>query len=150
MSHYTEIKVNFDQKYEKELISALEEQFGMGGVEVHNDAAPMFDYFGRPLTESGKNHSLWAPPCHLIIRRDTQSKAAGQQVASNDAGYERTADGKYKAYLDIAGFSQKAQDKVAQEYTLKVSEKRLKSEGYTVKKVPMANGTVRLEASIWS
>lgn len=148
MSHYTEIKVNFDQKFEKELISALEEQFGEGGVEVHNEAASLKLWNGQGTTQDtgyGK-----ANKCHLIIRRETQSKKAGHNVLSNDAGYERTEDGKYKVYLDAAGFGQNLQDKVTQSYTLKVAEKKLKAEGYIVKRVPQENGTIRLEARIWS
>lgn len=148
MSHYAEIKVNFDQKYEKELVAALEEHFGEGGVEVHDNAASLKLWDGRSSNVDvgyGK-----AGKCNLIIRRETQSKKAGHNVLSNDAGYERTDDGKYKAYIDAAGFNDTLQGLVAQSYALRVSEKKLKAEGYVTKRVSQENGIVRLEARIWS
>ncbi len=148
MSHFVEIKVNFDQKYEKELVSALEKQFGEGTVEVHDEAKSLKLWNGQ----SASNESYYgkAGKCNLIIRRSTQEKKAGGYVASNDAGYERTEDGKYKAYIDEAGFSKALQGLVAQEYALQVSERKLKAEGYMTKRVEQNNGTVRLEARVWA
>lgn len=143
MSHFTEIKVNFDQKYERELIAALEEHFGEGNVEVH---------------EEGKSLKMWndvaagnqAGKCQLVITKATQVKKAGHNVLSNDAGYQRTSDGKYKAYIDAAGFSTNLQGLVAQSYALRVTEKKLKAEGYMTKRVAKEDGTIRLEARIYS
>lgn len=148
MSHYTEIKVNFDQKFEKELVAALEEHFGEGGVEVHEDGVMPKLWNGQSAARDSGFGT--AKKCHLIVTRETQSKKAGHNVLSNDAGYERTSDGKYKAYIDAAGFSDALQGKVSQSYALRVAEKKLKAEGYTVKRVPQDNGTIRLEARIWS
>lgn len=143
MSHFTEIKVNFDQKYERELIAALEEHFGEGNVEVH---------------EEGKNLKMWngaaagnqAGKCQLVITKDTQCKKAGHNVLSNDAGYQRTNDGKYKAFIDAAGFGNDLQGLVAQSYALRVTEKKLKAEGYMTKRVQKEDGVIRLEARIYT
>lgn len=148
MSHYTEIKVDFDQKYEKELIEALREQFGEDGVEVHKEPVGLKLYNGTSAlgnTGLGKTNK-----CHLIIRQDAQSKKAGHRVLSNDAGYERTDDGKYRAFIDAAGFSTQLQGLVAQSYAVRVSEKKLKAEGYMTKRVLKEDGTIRLEARIYS
>lgn len=148
MSHYTEIKVNFDQKYEKELIAALEEHFGEGNVEVHDDAKVLKLWNGvssAQNTDWGKTDK-----CNLVITRATQSKKVGHDVLSNDAGYARTEDGKYKAFIDAAGFNKGLQGLVSQSYALKVSEKKLKAEGYMTKRVVKADGTIRLEARIYS
>lgn len=142
MSHYTEIKVNFDQKYERELVAALEEQFGEGKVEVHSEAKGLKMW-------NGTSAAMEAGKCHLVITKATQCLKAGHNVLSNDAGYERTEDGKYKAYIDPAGFSAALQGLVAQSYALRVSEKKLKAEGYMTKRVTKADGTVRLEARIY-
>jgi len=148
MSHFTEIKVNFDQKYEKELIGALEEHFGEGNIEVHEEGEDLKTYMG---TVNNRNSGLGkTEKCHLIIRRATQEKAAGHHIATNDAGYCRTEDGKYAVYLDAAGFSPKLQGLVAQSYGLKVAEKKLKAEGYMTKRVQKEDGTIRLEARIYT
>lgn len=148
MSHFTEIKVNFDQKYEADLIAALEEHFGEGNVEVHEDGDDLKTYYGEVnRANSGLGRT---EKCHLIVRKATQEKAAGRSIATNDAGYRRTEDGGYKVYLDAAGFNEKLQGLVAQSYTLRVSERKLKAEGYMCSRVKKADGTVRLEARIYT
>jgi len=149
MSHFTEIKVNFDQKYEPQLINALEEHFGKGNVEVHEDGEDLKTYYGevnRANSGLGKTEK-----CHLIVRKETQEKAAGRGLATNDAGYYRTQDGKgYKVFLDHAGFNDRLQGLVAQSYGLLVAEKKLKAEGYMTKRVQKEDGVVRLEARIYT
>lgn len=144
MSHFTEIKVNFDQKFEKELIEALEEHFGEGGVEIHNDGEDLRTYSGRKNTEqSGLGRT---EPCHLIIRKATQEKKAGHGIATNDAGYARQEDGQYKVFLDEAGYGKKLQGLVAQSYALRVAEKKFRAEGYMTKRVQKEDGVIRIEA----
>ncbi len=148
MSHFTEIKVDFLQKNEKQFIAGLEAQFGEGCVEVHEEGAALFGYQGDNRANRAKNSSDYAPPCHIIIRR----KNVGQ--ASNDVGYRRTEDGSYVAYIsdyDKGGnFNAKKQQKVLQEYTAKVSEKQMKSQGYTLKRVTEKDGTIKLYATKYS
>ena len=147
MSHFTTIKVEADQKNEKQFIAALEEHFGEGNVEVHEDGEWLKTYAGQS-TQTAK-HLGETNKCHIIIRKKTLEKKLGHDCATNDAGYERTADGKYRAYIDAAGFSTKLQGLVAQSYTLAVSEKKLKAEGYITKRVNKADGVVRLEARLF-
>jgi hypothetical protein len=148
MSHFTEIKVDFLQKNEKQFIAGLEAQFGEGNVEVHEEGAALFGYQGDNRANQGKNSANYAPPCHIIIRR----KHVGS--ASNDVGYRRTEDGSYVAYIsdfDKGGnFNKAKQTKVLQEYTAKVSEKQMKSQGYTLKRVTEKDGTIKLYATKYS
>lgn len=144
MSHFTEIRVNFDQKYENELIGALETLFGKGAIEVHEQGEDLNTYYGEKNTaRSGLGKT---EKCHLLIRKETQEKYAKRSIATNDAGYARQGDGQYKVYLDAAGFPAKLQGLVAQEYALRVSEKKFNSEGYMTKRVQKENGTIQLQA----
>lgn len=149
MSHFTEIKVAFDQKYEKELVGALEEVFGEGNIEVHPEGEDLKTYNG--VVNLGNSSGLGrTEKCHLVVRKAVQEKAIGHRMAINDAGYCRTDDGKYSVYLDAMGFNATLQGKVAQSYGLKVAEKKLKAEGYMTKRVQKEDGTIRLEARIYS
>ena len=145
MSHFAEIKVDYQQKYEGDLIAALEEQFGPKSVEVHQEGSPLFGYQGDNRATKSKNSEDYAPPCHLVIRR----KNVGS--ASNDVGYRRTEDGKYSAYISDfdsgANFGPQKQGLVAQEYGLRVSERQLKLKGYRVQRNELPNGAVQLEAT---
>lgn len=148
MSHFTEIRVNFDQKYEPQLIAALEEHFGKGNIEVHEEGEDLKTYYGEVnRTNSGLGRT---EKCHLIIRKAIQEKKAGHNIATNDAGYRRTEDGKYKVFVDNAGFNDRLQGLVAQSYGLLVAEKKLKAEGYMTKRVQKEDGVVRLEARIYT
>ena len=148
MSHFTEIKVDFLQKNEKALIAALEAQFGEGNVEVHENGAALYGYQGDNRANKSKNSADYAPPCHIIIRR----KHVGS--ASNDVGYQRTEDGKYVAYISDYDkghhFNAKKQNSVMQEYTAEVTEKQLKSQGYSMKRVTEKDGTIKLYATKYS
>lgn len=132
MSHFTEIRVNFSQKCEAELVAALEEQFGKGHVEIHPEGSALFGYQGDNRSKLPVGSSNYAPPCHLIIRK--------QHVggASNDVGYRKNEDGTYSAYISqydqSSNFNMAKQDKVAVKYTELVTEKQLKAKGYTIKK----------------
>jgi hypothetical protein len=131
MSHYTEIKVAFQQKHEKEVISALEEYFGKGNIEVYEEAQHMKLWDGERAT----GNTRWGseiPTCHIIVRRKTQEKALGRDVAVNDLGYRRNETGGYDAYVDAAGFPVEAQQKTAQNYAVFVAENELKAKGYSV------------------
>lgn len=145
MSHFTEISVDFLQKNEACLVSALEEQFGKGNIEVHEKGSALFGFQGDNRAQRGPTSSDYAPPCHLIIRR----KHVGG--ASNDVGYRRTEDGKYVAYISdydkSANFPAAKQNKVLMEYTAQVSERQLKKQGYTYKRVTEKDGTIKLYAS---
>jgi D-alanine-D-alanine ligase-like ATP-grasp enzyme len=148
MSHFTEIKVDFLQKYERQLIEALEAQFGAGNVEVHEDGAPLYGYQGDNRSLLDRSSPDYAPPCHIIIRRNNVGSAA------NDVGYRRTGDGKYVAYISEfdkkRNFDVEKQNFVMQEYTARVAEKQLKSQGYSLKRVKEKDGTIKLYATKYS
>jgi hypothetical protein len=145
MSHFSEIKVDFSQKYEKELVAALEEKFGKGHVEIHPEGAALFGFQGDNRAHANQNSPDYAPPCHIIIRR----KHVG--ASANDVGYRRTEDGKYVAYISDydkgSTFQPKKQNEVAQSYAEKVSTKQLKAKGYTVKRQVQKDGTIKLIAT---
>lgn len=144
MSHFTEMQVDYLQKNEAQLVAALEECFGKGNVEVHENGAALMGYHGDNRANLAKSNPNYAPPCHIIIRR----KHVGS--ASNDVGYRRTEDGKYAAYIsdfDQGGHFNKAkQNKVTQDYTVGVTTKQMKLQGYSVKKVD-EKGKVKLIVS---
>lgn len=143
MSHFTEIKVNFLQQFEKELIAALEEVFGK--IEVHETPVELKAYTGALASRASLGDT---EKCHIVIRQAELQKAGGS--LTNDAGYVRTSDGKYRVFIDSAGFSVAKQGKVAQTYAEKVAIKQFEAEGYQVTKVKGENGNIRLEARIWS
>lgn len=144
MSHFTEMKVDYLQKNEAQLVAALEECFGAGNVEVHEDGAALFGYQGDNRAKLKTSSANYAPPCHIIIRRENVG------AASNDVGYRRTEDGKYQAYIsdyDQGGnFNKQKQNQVTQNYTVGVTTKQMKSQGYSVKKTT-EKGVVKLLVS---
>jgi len=145
MSHFAEIKVDFDQKNESDLVSALEKQFGEGNVLVSENGLPLFGFQGDNRAEKAKTSADYAPPCEIVIRR----KHVGG--ASNDVGYKRTEDGKYAAYISDydkrSTFTTAKQNSVAQEYTAKVAERKLKAQGYITKRVTLDSGKIKITGS---
>ncbi len=74
MSHFTEIKTNFLQKHEKELIQALKEHLGENGVEVHEDPVELLTYYGAKASEARELGRT--KKCHLVIRKKAQQAYA--------------------------------------------------------------------------
>lgn len=144
MSHFTEMKVDYLQKNEAQLVAALEECFGEGTVEVHENGAALYGYHGDNRANLKSSNPNYAPPCHIIIRRSNVG------TSSNDVGYRRTEDGKYQAYIsdfDQGGhFNKTKQEKVTQSYTVGVTTKQMKLQGYTVKKTS-EKGAIKLLVS---
>lgn len=144
MSHFTEMQVDYLQKNEAQLVAALEECFGQGNVEVHEEGAGLMGYGGDNRSKLSKTNANYAPPCHIIIRRKHVGGAA------NDIGYCRTEDGKYAAYVSDydkgANFNKAKQNQVTQDYTVGVTTKQMKNQGYMVKKVT-DKGVVKLTVS---
>ena len=145
MSHFTELAVEYSQKCEAQLVAALEETFGKGNVEVHEDGAALMGYHGDNRAKLATSNPNYAPPCHIIIRR----KHVGS--ASNDVGYRRTEDGKYVVYISDydkgSNFNKAKQNKVTQDYTVGVTEKQMKAQGYVVKRAVGEKGAIKLIAS---
>lgn len=145
MSHYTTMKVNFKESNEKDLIAALKEHFGEDGVEIHDTPEEMKIWDGTSAL--AKNHYGMAPKCHIIIRKDTLCKKLGSRVLTNDLGYIRDGNGGYECHLDPVGFPVKDQGLVSQSYTSKVAERKLKAQGYTLKRERTKDGKIRLTAT---
>lgn len=142
MSHYCEMDVEYETKNEADLVAALEEQFGKGHVEVHEEGGDLYGYQGDNRSKSRQGSRDYAPPCELIIRR----KHVGSMA--NDIGFKRTAEGTYKAYVSdydsSATFPKASQEKVAQEYAVRVAERTLKADGWAVTKQRLSDGSVKL------
>src|SRR5258708_7933752 len=132
MSHFTSMEVDFKQSCENDLVKALESVFGVGNVEVHNEPVGLYGYQGDLRSSRKTNSPDYAPPCHIVIRR--------QHVggASNDVGFRRNEDGTYDAYISdydkSSNFGSAKLNKIKQEYTLSVTERKLKQQGYTTKR----------------
>lgn len=144
MSHFSEMKVDHSQKYESELIAALESVFGEGTVEVHENGDGLYGYTGNNRSLLGTNSKDYAPPCHLIVRRKNVGSAA------NDVGYRRTEEGGYVAYVSDydkkSNFKSEKRDRVMQDYATRVAEKQLRKQGYSVKRTITSDGVVKLTA----
>lgn len=144
MSHFTEMKVECQQSQESCLVQALEEIFGVGTVEVHEEPVGLYGYGGDLRSSLSKSNSNYAPPCHLVIRR----KHVGG--ASNDVGFRKNDNGTYDAYIsdyDKGGnFNKAKMDKMMQHYSSNVTVKQLKKQGYNIKKT-VENGNVILIGS---
>lgn len=144
MSHYTSMEMEMQQKNEADFIAALTNHFGEGAVEVHTDPVALKVWNGSSALE--RNAYGTAPKCHIVVRRQAIEKALGRHCATNDLGFRRREDGKYDAHLDLAGFDKTAQDKVAQDYAVRVASRKLKAQGYTLKREVLKDGRVKLVA----
>jgi hypothetical protein len=67
---------------------------------------------------------------------------------ANDIGFKRTPEGTYKAYVSdydsSATFPQAAREKVAQDYAVRVAERTLVKDGWSVTKQRLSDGSVKL------
>jgi hypothetical protein len=82
MSHYVECTPGF--KDQQALIDALVAVgFAREQIEVHEQAVPLFGYQGDQRPQRA----------HIVIRREHVGPAA------NDVGWERLADGTYRAWI---------------------------------------------------
>jgi hypothetical protein len=136
MSHYARLNIQAQQKYEAELIAALQEHFGETGVEAHDTAKGLKDWQGNATKERAE----------IIVRKDTLSKKLGRQVLANDLGYKRNNSEGYDVIADEAGFPKAHQDLVAQYYAEKVAAKKLKAQGYAVQRQVLSSGQIQLTA----
>ena len=114
MSAYGEyITTLCEQKYLIEGLRAMGYQ-----VEVHPDAAPLIGYHGDERPERA----------HVIIRR------AQLDSASNDIGFVRTADGRFRAILSeydrSIGYDDRWLGKVHQNYKEQQTLAVAKARGY--------------------
>lgn len=138
MSHYTKMTIAAQQAYEAELVQALKKHFGEKGVEVGGDTKIELKSW------DGRNAKLKA---NIVVRKDTQGKKLGRYVATNDLGYERNKDGGYTLHADEAGFPKEHQNLVAQSYAELVATKKMKQQGFAVKRTETKAGEIRLSCT---
>jgi hypothetical protein len=138
MSHYTELKPKFLTKSENELVAALQKLFGENSVEVHDTAVKIGGY------DSQANKKA-----HIVVRKEAVKKTCGTW-GYNDIGYERDGDGMYKLWADPTDFPVAKQDLIAQDYAERVAAKKLKAQGYTLKREVLKDGVVKLVATKYS
>jgi hypothetical protein len=146
MSHYCTMDVIFKVEFEQDLVEVLEAQFGKGHIEVHEEPKPLFGFQGDNRALANKNGPDYAPPCDIIIRREYVGRA------SNDIGFKRMQDGTFKAYVSefdsYSNYPKKKQEQTAKEYSLRVTEKTLRSDGWrNFVKTTDKDGTVHLKVS---
>lgn len=145
MSHFTSMEVDFKHNCEADLVKALESVFGAGTVEIHEEGTGLYGFQGDLRSTKSKTSSDYAPPCHVVVRRNNVGGA------SNDVGFRRNEAGTYDAYISDydrgMNFGPAKLNKVKQEYTLSVTEKKLKQQGYTTKRVKKENGVVQIAGS---
>lgn len=142
MSHFTKMTVLAKQENEKDLIDALKAHFG-NDVEVYDQAKPL------KLWNGGAANAGYGEvkDCHIIIRKDVQNKASGRNALTNDAGYRRNNEGTYDVYSDPAGFPKSTHDAVMRDYTERVSSRKMKAQGYSMKRKVLEDGRVQLSFS---
>lgn len=134
MSHYTRLNIQAQQKYEAELIAALEQHFGEGKVESHEKPVALKDWQGSSTAEKAE----------IVIRKKTLSEKMHRDVLANDLGYRRNKEEGYDVIADEAGFPKAHQDIVAQYYAEKVTAKKMRANGYSVARKELANGQIQL------
>lgn len=148
MSHYAKLAVQFLQRNEQQMVSALRKTYGQDGVEVHTDAVELKTYFDKDA--STQQDDFYAEPCHIVVRREAQKKQLGSShMAFNDAGFKRLPNGGYAAFVDEAGMPQATLGLVSQEYALLVAEKELRAKGYAsenLRRIQLEDNSIRLEA----
>jgi hypothetical protein len=119
MSHYTEHTCT-EINDEAHLIAALEAMGFEGKIEHQGFATQLYGYQG----------DIRAQKAHVIIRR----KYVGQ--ASNDIGFERQADGTYKAliseYDQKTGYGPAWMTKLKANYAISKVKAKAKMKGYHV------------------
>lgn len=142
MSHYTKLAVNYQEKYEPELLLAIEKTLD-AKPEVHEEPVELYNYWGEQ-TSRKTDATERSERCHIVVRRG-QGKLEGR--ATNDCGWRRNGQGGYDAFIDEAGIHAKEQGEISQLYSAAVAEKQMKSMGYTVQRKQLENGHVQLVAS---
>jgi hypothetical protein len=143
MSHFAEIACSYKVDGKDELIAALEQEFGEGSVEFHENGEDLFGYGGDNRSKISTKSSDYAPPCEIIVRKKHVGSAA------NDIGFKFQPDGSIKGYVSDYDrshtFTPKRRDRVAVEYQVKVGEKFMRAKGITkIERVRLDDGSTRL------
>jgi hypothetical protein len=141
MSHLTKMEIKALQKNEEQLVEALENHFGKGTVQRHDQAKLLAGY----EVDTGGN----GKKAHLVISQDVIRKTE-RTHGYNELGFERTKDGGYACHYDPADIRKPSLDKVMMDYAERVATKTMKAKGYTTKREAQKDGTVKLFFSKYS
>ena len=131
MSHFVECQTEFRDA--QALIAALVEcGFEESQIEVHEQAVSLFGYQGDKRPQKA----------HILIRRQHVGQAA------NDVGWERQADGTYRAWIsEYDGrhrFNQEMQNRIKQEYAYQVIERQQRARGRSVTRERLPGGELEV------
>jgi hypothetical protein len=131
MSHYSEVVIEMTDT--GCLVAALERLGFKGKVEVHSEAQPLYGYLGDVRSQKA----------HVIIRRQHVGSAA------NDLGFERQADGKYRAFISDFdrsdnGYNDAWLGRLKQAYGVEKAKVEARKKGYLVTEKKLDDGRIRL------
>ncbi len=131
MSHFVECRTEFRDP--QALVAALVESgFQESQIEVHQEAVPLYGYQGDVRPQRA----------HIVIRRQHVGQAA------NDVGWERQADGTYRAWIsEYDGrhrFDQTMQNRIKQEYAYQVIARQQRARGRTVARERLPSGEIEV------
>lgn len=145
MSHFAKIQMQFKAEFQKELAEALSTQFE--AVEVHEEPVELLTYFGEPASGQSKHGGMWAPKCEVVVRREELERKAGRRLAVNDMGFSKTTTGTFDVHVDLDGVPRANIDLIMAEYSARVAERKLKAEGYMVKRLELPDGRLQVIGS---
>ena len=131
MSHFVECQTEYRDPLA--LVAALVEcGLEQSQIEIHQDAVPLYGYKGDVRPQKA----------HVVIRRQHVGQAA------NDVGWERQADGTYRAWISEYDrrhrFNDKMCNRVKQEYAYQVIARQQRARGRTVTRERLPNGELEV------
>ena len=131
MSHFVECQTEFRDP--QALVAALVEcGFEQSQIEVHQDAVPLYGYQGDARPQKA----------HIVIRRQHVGQAA------NDVGWERQANGTYRAWISEYDrrhrFNDAMCNRVKQEYAFQVIARQQRARGRTVTRERLPSGEIEV------
>ena len=131
MSHFVECQTEFRDP--QALVAALMEcGFIANQIELHKQAEPLFGY----QDDQRPQHA------HIVIRRHHVGQAA------NDVGWERQADGTYRAWISAYDgghrFDQAMQNRIKQEYAYQLIERQQRARGRRVTRTRLSSGEIEV------
>lgn len=142
MSHYASMEVEYQGKYEPELLMAIEEIIE-ARVEVHENPVDLIDYYGNKASQN-KDVTTRAEKCHIVARNNAGKLA---DRLTNDCGWRRTEEGGFRAFIDEAGITKEEQGLINQSYTTAVAVKQLAAQGWLTNKKVFEDGRIQLVAT---
>lgn len=131
MSRY--VRCDFEVADGAALVDALVELgFSRDVIEIHDNSTQLYGYRDDPRPERA----------HIVIRR------ANVGSASNDVGWERGADGVYRAWIsdfDMRGrFDEATRNRLRVEYGVARLSREQRARGREVQRTRMPDGRVAL------